>query len=346
MSSHNISPNEDLMRKIAVLRKALQKESEDRQKEFDELESLKKKLSILELTLSEKDTQIQINYHERERLESEVEKLSQSSNPSTPLQTQGISKSVAALEQQNKKLLDEYHHSKQQNTELKAKYDYLSHKHNEIKKQISAKDGHLKSVLEELKDNLEEAIREKDLAEKDLEICKSTYFTLSDSHNKLQNEYQENIEKQKTLGDEIINFTKELQAKQAQLSKLNERLLKQSENEAILSNKLMQYKNELVEAESYYQKHEVVKINNLNNSQAVIVLKHDHTGEYVIEIEERKDKMLYGIKSVENVGKHPHNERRFFIRMADASVIEFESGHAESIVTKINFFLDKAREEI
>jgi chromosome segregation ATPase len=197
MNNHNISPNEDLMRKIVVLRKALQKESEDRQKEFDELESLKKKLSILELTLSEKDTQIQINYLERERLESDVEKLSQSSNPSTPLQTQGISKSVAALEQQNKKLLDEYHQSKQQNTELKAKYDCLSQKHNEIKKQISAKDGHLKSVLEELKDNLDEATREKDLAEKDLEICKSTYFTLSDSHNKLQNEYQENIEKQK-----------------------------------------------------------------------------------------------------------------------------------------------------
>ncbi|OMJ82955.1 hypothetical protein SteCoe_16229 [Stentor coeruleus] len=342
MSNQSIPPNEDLMRKIVVLRKALQKESEDRQKEFDELESLKKKLSILELTLSEKDTQIQIISSERLHLEAEVEKLSQTSNSSTPLQ--GINKSVATLEQQNKKLLDEYNLSKHQNIELKAKYDNLTQKQNEIKKQIMAKDGHLKSVLEELKINLEEATREKELIEKDLEISRSAYFTLSDSYNKLQNEYQENLEKQKNLGEEIINFTKELQAKQTQLSKLNERLLKQSENEAILSNRLMQYKNELAEAESYYQKHEVVKINSLNNTQAIIVLKHDHTGEYVIEIEERKDKMVYGIKSVENVGRHPHNERRFFIRMADNSVIEFESVNAESIVMKINFFLDKARE--
>ena len=51
-------PGEDITletrRKIAVMKKALLKEREEKQKEFEELENMKKKLSILELTLSEK----------------------------------------------------------------------------------------------------------------------------------------------------------------------------------------------------------------------------------------------------------------------------------------------------
>ena len=66
-------PNEDVSqdtrRKIAVLKKAILKEREETQKEFEDIENLKKKLSILELTLSEKDSQIQIRNNEREKLE-------------------------------------------------------------------------------------------------------------------------------------------------------------------------------------------------------------------------------------------------------------------------------------
>ena len=113
-------PNEDVSqdtrRKIAVLKKAILKEREETQKEFEDIENLKKKLSILELTLSEKDSQIQIRNNEREKLEKELESLKEKSKQAgSPLLIPESQKSIASLKQENKKLLDEYYYIKQQN---------------------------------------------------------------------------------------------------------------------------------------------------------------------------------------------------------------------------------------
>ena len=341
-------PGEDITletrRKIAVMKKALLKEREEKQKEFEELENMKKKLSILELTLSEKDSQIQISNSEREILERDLKKLKENSKQISmvPLD-QGSKKSVATLEQQNKKLLEEYNIIKQHNTELKTKFTNLSQQHQEIQKQITLKDNHLNSVMNELKESLADTIRQQEASEKDLSVYKNAYASLSDNQNKLKNEYNETALKQKQLEEEIIALNKDLQVKQNQIKRLNEKLMKQSENEATLSNKLMQYKNELVEAESYYQKHEATRLNSLNNQPAIIVLKHDHTGEYVIEIEERKNKLMYGISNIGSIAMHPHSDKRFFIRFIEGQVFEFEANDACAIVGKMNFFLTKAR---
>ena len=331
----------ELRRKIAMLKKALNKEKEEKQKEFEELESLKKKLSLLELSLNEKDTQIEISNNEREKLESKLKSLLEKS--SKPVTETGVS--VSALEIQNKTLLEEFNVLHKKNCELKSKFELLSTQNSEIQNQINLKDKHLKTVADELSAQLAELRREEDQSLRELNHAKDSFSTLSDSYNKLTNEYYETEAHQKVLEEEIISFTKEFQVKQLQLIRLNERLLKQSENEAVLSDKLMQYKNELVDAESYYQKHEVVKVNNSMNNAATVVLKHDHTGEYVLEIEERNDKVTYGISSIECISRHPHNEKKFFIRLNQGYTIEFESGVSDSIVTKMNFFLDNAKND-
>ena len=343
-------PNEDVSqdtrRKIAVLKKAILKEREETQKEFEDIENLKKKLSILELTLSEKDSQIQIRNNEREKLEKELESLKEKSKQAgSPLLIPESQKSIASLKQENKKLLDEYYYIKQQNQDLKTKFLGLTQQHQEIQKQIGLKDDHLKKVVNELQETYAEITRQHEIVEKDLKLSKNQFIILSDTQNRLKNELSETLEKQKSLEEEILNLHKELSAKKAQIAKLNERLLKQSENEAILSTKLMQYKNELVEAESYFQKHEAFKITNFMNVKVFIVLKRDHTGHYVLEIEERNNKVCFPVRNIELVALHPHSDKRFYIRMSEGQVIEFENLAAENIVGKINFFLDRAKDE-
>ena len=334
-------PTNDLKRKVSMLNKALKKEQEDKQKEFEELESLKKKLSLLELSLNEKDTQIELCNMEREKMQNELDSLIQKS----PKIVNQPVVNVSALEVENKSLLEEFNVLNKKNSDLKAKYDSLSATSNEIKKQIDLKDKHIHGVIEELSASLAELERQEEQANRELSQAKDSYSTLSDSYNKLTNEFYENESHRRMLEEQIVSYSKELQVKQTQLLRLNERLMKQSENEAILSDKLMQYKNELVEAESYYQKHEVVKVNNSLNNTAVLVMKHDHTGEYVLEIEERNDKVIYGVSSIDCIARHPHNEKRFFIRIHSSFTLEFESAHSDSIVTKMNNFIEKAKND-
>ena len=127
--------------------------------------------------------------------------------------------------------------------------------------------------------------------------------------------------------------------KQGAIAGLNERLLKLSENEASLSRKLMEYKDELAQAESYYQKHEIMKIAQMNNYPATIILKHDHLGSFVMEIEERKNKNTYEIQNIAEIALNQDNNKRFFIRFIDSQVLMFESNDSETQVSKMNNFL-------
>jgi chromosome segregation ATPase len=334
-------PALELKRKVAMLNKALKKEQEDKQKEFEELEGLKKKLSLLELSLNEKDAQIEISNQERERLQNDLNYLIERS----PKKVAPVVDSVANLEAENKTLLEEFNELTKKNKELKNKFEVLFSSNSEVKGQVELKEKHIHGVIEDLTSTLAELERQEEQVLRELEQSTSYYSSLSDSYNKMTNEFHENQSHKKQIEEEIISFTKELQIKQNQLLRLNERLLKQSENEAILSDKLMQYKNELVEAESYYQRHEVVKVNNSLNNPVVLILKHDHTGEYILEIEERNDKVVYGVTSVDCVARHPHNDRRFFIRINQGYTLEFESPNSESIVSKMTFFLENAKND-
>jgi chromosome segregation ATPase len=345
------SPTEEdasqlLLRKINVLKKALFKDREENQKDIEELENTKKKISVLELILSEKDNQIYLSNQKREELESILEKLHQKSQKNdSPTPVQGTKVRVAELEEKNKQLIDEYQCIKLQNLETKNKFNALTLQNKEIQKQIALKDEHLKTVITGMETTLKDLTGQQELVERELNTLKNLYSNLSDAQNKLKNEITELASKKKELETETESLISELQTKQSQVTKLNERLLKQSEKEAVLSSKLMQYKNELVEAESYFQKHDVVKINNIMNQSALLVLKRDHTGHYVIEIEERKNKTLYELNDIESVAVHPHTDKRFYIRVVGANPIEFETPCAEAVVSKINFFMSKARED-
>ena len=336
---------QETRKKIDLIKKALLKEREEKQKEFEELEKIKKQLSILELTLSEKDNQIEIFNNEREFLEKDLQKLKEKSNKTLiGSLDQGSQQNIKKFEKGKKQLLEELQIVKQKNTELKARFATLSQQCYQTEKQISLKDENLKKVIYELQDILAENIRQQELSEKELMASKNIHHSLSDTEIKLKNEIIETELKQKQLENDITLLNKELQDKQAQVMKLNEKLLKQSEHEAALYNKLMIYKNELANLEYLYQKHEATRLNSLNNYFATIILKRDHTGQYIIEIEERNHKLMYGINNVSCVSMHPHTDQRFYIRFADGQVFEYESDEASSIVVKMNYFIDKARD--
>lgn len=337
----------ELARKIAVLKKAMIKEREEKAKEAEEIEILKRNLSVLEITLSEKDSQNQIIYTEKEKAEKELyrlrDQIRQSGNSSLP---QGARKSVANLEQQNKKLLDEYYFLKQQNVDLKNMISALSQEHEKIQKQINSKEKELGKVKSDLQGLLSESLKQQESLEKDLKDSKSAYVAMQETQEKLKIDLELATKKQKVIEDEWQVLNQQLLMKQGNIASLNERMLKLSENEAKLSSKLMDYKNELVEAEAYYQKHEVTKINQLNNHPAVIILKHDHNGNFIMEIEERKNHIKIEVENIEEIELNHHNDKRFFLRVSDGQTFDFESGKSETIVKKIKMFLQRIRDNL
>ena len=338
---------QDLQRKISVMKKAILKERDEKQKEAEEIENLKKKITVLDLTLSEKEGHTALLSKDKEKAEKDLLKLKdQIRQYSGPQTAPGGKKSMASLEMQNKKLLDEYYFLKQQNVDLNNMITALTQEHEKIQSQITKKTEYVKKIKADHALKLKEKQKKKELLEKDLNDAKLSYNALAENSNKLKVEFEEVSLKLKNIEDEINGLSQELLIKQGNIASLNERLLRLSENEATLSAKLMDYKNELIEAEVYYQKHDVTKINSMINHPAVIIMKFDHNGNYVIEIEERKNKNVYDISSICEIAVFPNSDRRFFIRFCDNLVFDFEAGNNESVVNKLNFFVNRAKQEI
>jgi coiled-coil domain-containing protein 40 len=239
---------QNLNRKIAVMKKAILKEREEKFKETEEIESIKRKIAIINITLSEKDSQASMMNTEKEKIEKDLNKLKdqirQFSNPST----QGVKKTVASLEQQNKKLLDEYHFLKQQNIDLKNMILALSQEHEQIQKKIAEKDNYIKIIKQKSENTYKEALNQLESSQKDLSDAKKSSMMLSETQIKLTSDYAKILQEQKNLEEEQLILNQELLEKQGNIASLNQRLLKLSENEAALSSKLMDYKNELAEA--------------------------------------------------------------------------------------------------
>ena len=200
-------PGEDIIqdfnRKIAVLKKATIKEREEKQKEVEEIENLKKKLSILEMTLSEKESQIEIINTDKEKAEKELYKLRdqirQSGNTGS---FQGARKSVANLEQQNKKLLDEYYFLKQQNVDLKNMIAALTQEHTQIQKDIKAKDSILNKIKKDNSKMLDEAVSQKLVLENELKESKVTEGEVSEKQLKLIKDLEDAYSNQKEIEEE------------------------------------------------------------------------------------------------------------------------------------------------
>lgn len=237
---------QDLNRKIAVLKKAIVKDREEKQKDVEELENLKKRLSISELKLSERDSQIQMASKTKDDTEKELsnikEQIRKSGNTTNPTNPK---KNMPNLEQQNKKLLDEYYFLKQQNVDLKNMITALTQENVEMQKKITAKEEFVKKAKADADQKIAKFL--KDLEKKEIEVrdAKNSYGLLLENRERLKATLDRNFVEQKNLGDEWEVLNKELLMKQGNIASLNERLLKLSENEALLSSKLMDYKNEL-----------------------------------------------------------------------------------------------------
>ena len=330
------NPAQDLEKKVRLLKKALIKEREEKKSDLQHIENLKKKLSILEFTITEKNNQIQLKTQEKDKIFGELKaKREETEQLGFPQPEKKLS--ASDLEQQNKKLLEDYHSLKQQNTELQAKHKAVNEEYQEIQKAVQNKDDHLRRLVGELQNSLSAAMRQQENLEKDLADAQFSHHNLTETNERLKKDIQDSKEAYTSAENEIHELTSKIKEKQSEVAMLNEKLAKHGENEAKLSSKLMQYKTELDEAENFYQKYEVIKINNLINHPATITLKRDHTGEFILEVEEKRNKLLYGIRSIDSV--FVQSEKRFLIRYLDGDSMEFEVQNADEVVKKIRNFL-------
>jgi chromosome segregation ATPase len=111
-------------KKVMLLKKAIKTEREEKDRLLKSLSEFKDKLGVLECSMAEKDSKIKLLQYEKEDLEAEIiderEKIKSlgmgGSNSPTP-----SSRSLSALEQQNKKLIEEYYHLKEINAKAEER---------------------------------------------------------------------------------------------------------------------------------------------------------------------------------------------------------------------------------
>jgi chromosome segregation ATPase len=107
-------------KKVMLLKKAIKTEREEKDQLLKSLKEFKDKLGVLECSVAEKDSKIKLLQYEKEDLEAEIiderEKILGGSNSPTP-----SSRSLSALEQQNKKLIEEYYNLKEINAKAEER---------------------------------------------------------------------------------------------------------------------------------------------------------------------------------------------------------------------------------
>lgn len=82
-----------------------------------------------------------------------------------------------------------------------------------------------------------------------------------------------------------MEMHKELQERDNYINLLKGRLAEHESNQANLAEQLINYRNELREAQYVYYKFDVLKIRRLLNVEISIVLKRDSQGKYIIEFQ-------------------------------------------------------------
>ena len=346
-SSSDLNVISEIKRKISLLTKALVKEREENQKETEEMETLKRILISSENSLAEKNAKVLTLNAEKEEKEIELEKVKeQIRNVANQVPAKTAKITVASLEEQNKKLLDEYFTLKQQSTDLKNMKETLTIEYSDIKKQKKLKETELEKVKTDsaLLISQSEAALEK--AEKDLIDGKSSLAALQETQNSLITQLESAKITNTRLEQEIEENSQKLLRVQGKISGLQQQLLKLSENELGLSEKLMDYKNELAEAETYYQKHDMLKVSNNATFPVSVVLKKDHNGSSVMEIEQEGfKKVVVDVWNILEVLVITDSLSRFTVKFNEAPDIVFESNKAPLIAEKFNRFIAVTKQD-
>jgi hypothetical protein len=89
---------------------------------------------------------------------------------------------------------------------------------------------------------------------------------LSESNSRLEEETEDIRSKIKENREYIIKLTKELEQKHQYIEVLKERICRHEDEETKMAMELLDYKNELLEAQSVYYKYDVLKIRPILNT--------------------------------------------------------------------------------
>lgn len=338
----------DVKRKISLLTKALVKEKEENQKESEEMESLRKMLVASEAALAEKNAKILALNTEKEDKEVELEKVKEQTRNVANQPTGKAAKiTVASLEEQNKKLLDEYYTLKQQSTDLKNMKETLTIEYSDIKKKKKDKEKELEKVKTDSALLIAQSRASLEKAEKELVEGKKSLLALQETQSSLSVQLEAAKKENLRLEQEIEENNQKVLRIQGKISGLQQQLLKLSENESALSEKLMEYKNELAESETFYQKHEILKVSYNATFPISITLKKDHNGSSVMEIEqEGYKKVTVNILSIAEVVVSNESSNRFTVKFSEEPDLTLESSKAASVmVDKFNRFIAKSRQD-
>ena len=346
-SSSDLNVISEIKRKISLLTKALVKEREENQKEAEEMETLKKILMASENSLAEKNSKILALNSEKEEKEIEVEKVKeQMRNMANQAPGKTAKITVASLEEQNKKLLDEYYTLKQQSTDLKNMKETLTIEYSDIKKQKKVKEKELEKVKVDSALLISQSQASLEKAEKELIEGKKSLVALQETQNSLLTQLESAKIDNSRLEQETEENNQRLLRIQGKISGLQQELLKLSENELALSEKLMEYKNELAEAETFYQKHEILKLSNNAAFPVSVVLKKDHNGSSVMEIEqEGYKKVIIDVWSISEVSLINNSQNRFTVKLNEPPDVVFESNKAPLIAEKFSRFISKSKQD-
>jgi chromosome segregation ATPase len=199
----------------------------------------------------------------------------------------------------------------------------------ELESQVKELETALASVSEELETTLTSANKERETAlaqtTEELEIMKRDYAEVRKSSISQREDRalldQRICEVQSLLdaSQSVVTSLKEaVEEKDLVIATLSQRLIKVSDDNADLASKMMELKNDLIDAQINYQTFDVVKVGRLLNSSAKVrtqqlTIKRNFSGDPVVEWEVRGRKYIFKAEAIDSVYLHPSREDHFMV---------------------------------
>jgi hypothetical protein len=170
---------------------------------------------------------------------------------------------------------------------------------------------------------------------------------LSEAKLKLDDEVERLRSTSSAQARELDSLHREIKEKDEVIASLNERFLHYEESYSLMVSELMEFKNKAIENRGFFQKYNLVKVSAVRNSPCTvrttqILAKKDETSTCYFEIVSKgKTTVLCGA-DIQEVGMHPVNPTRFFIRAVlgtKADKLMFQCDEAREICSSLKEFL-------
>ena len=139
--------------------------------------------------------------------------------------------------------------------------------------------------------------------------------------------------KNQRISQDSENLKEFIKNKAVLEEKLVESVKSHEANEIDLANQLIQCRNELLDAQIFYQEFHVKIIHLLMKCTAKMAFKRDQSGEYVVELHYKGKKEKFLFREIDSVYEHPTKKTRLVIKYKNKTK-EIFSEEIEKIVTR------------